>query len=309
MSHAVVGLSIQNSLALHEGTDVGIRWKNVIGQKELYLYPNSAGPVIKTGATIPLSHDVSDASINDFLNSFGPFLSAVNPQEANEFVENVSGALQGDTVEIDQLLSNGATVSQTIGNLDTQVGVIIDSLNQVLGAIASRSGDVSSLVNNIQTVAASLSSKNAVLDDVVTNLGQVAGDLGNLIGSNRSNLDTTINDLESVSTLIEAHQSELAATLSTLGSGLAPYIEISSYGQWFNIQGVYLCLANQQACNYVNPAQAPSGSGPLGGSPLPSPLDREAAAARASHDLPVPGVTSLRSLLNGMAGLAAGGTP
>ncbi|MGH8982039.1 MAG: MCE family protein [Acidimicrobiales bacterium] len=268
--HALVGLSVDNDVAVHSATDVGLRWKNVIGQKDVYLYPSRRGRVLATGATIPLSHDVTDASVNAFLNSLGPLLQAINPREANAFVENVSGAIDGDTAEIDQLIDGGAKISATVGALDTQVGNVIGSLDQVLTAIAKRSGDVGSLVANLQRVAASLASHDDLLDEVVTNLSTVAGDMAHLIGQNRSTLTSTIDDLNTATATIVAHQAQLAKSLSTLGSGLAPYVEISSYGQWFQVQTVYNCLANQTACTFDKSTSPPTGSGPGGGPPLPS---------------------------------------
>lgn len=269
--HALVGLSIDNQVRLRKGTDVGLRWKNVIGQKDVYLYPSQRGPRLRPGQTIPLGHDVTDASVNAFLNSLGPLLQAINPREANAFVVNVSGALNGDTAEIDQLLNNGAKISSTVGALDAQVGHVIGSLDQVLTAIAQRSGDVGTLVANLDTVARSLASRNDLLDTLVGNLSTVAGDMATLIGQNRSTLSATIADLNTAVTTIDAHQAQLARTLTTLGSGLAPYVEISSYGQWFQVQTVYNCLANQAGCSYDAPTTPPAGSGPGGGPPLGTP--------------------------------------
>ena len=167
-------MSIDNTVTLRRSTDVGMRWHNVIGQKEIELYPGTSGPILGPGSTIPLTHDVTDASIDAFLNSLGPVLSSINPTEANEFVENVSGALEGDTAQINQLINSGAAVSSTVQALDTQVGQIIGNLDQVLTALASRSGDIDSLVTNLQTVSSALASKNTLLDDVVGNLSQVA---------------------------------------------------------------------------------------------------------------------------------------
>jgi phospholipid/cholesterol/gamma-HCH transport system substrate-binding protein len=272
--HALVGMNIDNSVKLHSATDVGMRWHNVIGQKEIALYPAGLGRLLGDNATIPLNHDVTDASINSFLNSVGPLLSAINPSEANQFVENVSGALQGDTAQIDQLINSGATVSNTVGALDSQVNAIIGNLNQVLGAIASRSGDVGTLVTNLQTVSSSLAAKNTLLDSVVGNLSQVAGDLATLVGANRQTLNNTISNLQVVAADIQAHQSELATGLATLGQGLAPYIQISQWGQWFAVQTVYTCLAGQTVCPYYQPATPPAGSGPFGAPPLPGPLSK-----------------------------------
>lgn len=312
--HALVALSLDNQVALRQGTDVGLRWRNVIGQKDVYLYPSKHGAVLPPGATVPLSHDVSDASVNAFLNSIGPLLSSINTTQANEFVRNVSGALEGDTAQIDQLINSGAAISETVGSLDTQVGQVIDNLDRVLTALASRQGDIGSLVSNLQTVAQSLSSRNDLLDAVVGNLSQVAGDLANLIGTNRSTLDGTINDLTTVSADIVAHQQQLSQSLATLGSGLAPYVAISSYGQWFQVKTVYTCLANQTACSYYEPTSPPSGAGPGGGAPLggPSPAaptgSPQGAAPGSPGSTGTGGPSNLGAVLGSVAG-GAGGAP
>jgi phospholipid/cholesterol/gamma-HCH transport system substrate-binding protein len=300
--HALIGMSINNTVTVHRSTDIGMRWHNVIGQKEIELYPDRAGPPLAAGATIPLSHDVTDASIDAFLNSAGPLLSAINPREANAFVENVSGALEGDTAQINQLIDSGAVVSTTVGQLDSQVGQVIGNLNQVLTAIASRSGDIDSLVDNLQTVSASLASKNTLLDSVVGNLSQVAVDLANLVGSNHATITSTIDNLQAVAADIQSHQQELASGLSSLGAGLAPYIQISQWGQWFAVQTIYTCLANQTVCPYYQPGNPPPGSGPLGAPPLPS---VKASTAKPSTSSAPLAASSLGADLRAVAGQGA----
>jgi phospholipid/cholesterol/gamma-HCH transport system substrate-binding protein len=270
--HALVAMSVNNTVTLHRSTDVGMRWHNVIGQKEIELYPGRGGPVLAPGSTIPLTHDVSDASIDAFLNSLGPLLSSINPTEANAFVENVSGALEGDTAEINQLLNSGAAVSSTVESLDTQVGQVIGNLDQVLTALASRSGDIDSLVTNLQTVSSALALKNSLLDDVVGNLSQVATDLASLIGNNHNTITSTIDNLQAVAADVQNNKTNLANSLSTLGAGLAPYIQVSQWGQWFAVETIYTCLAGQTVCPYYQPSNPPAGSGPFGSPPLPAPL-------------------------------------
>jgi len=265
-AHALVGMSLNSPVVLRSASDVGLRWRNVIGQKDVYLYPSAHGTRLDSGATIPLGHDVSDASVDALLNSLGPFLQSINPQEGNQFVRSVSGAIEGDTAEINQLLNSGATVAKTVGDLNTQVGSVIVNLDQVMSAIASRSGDLGSLVSNLDTVSQSLASHNSLLDDVVGNLSQVSGDLASLLGANQANLSQTIGSLNTVLSTLNQNQQSLSEGLSGLGEGLAPYTEISAWGQWFQIQTIYTCLANETACTYYQPTNAPPGSG-LGGSP------------------------------------------
>ena len=46
--HAVIAMSINNTVTLRQSTDVGMRWHNVIGQKEIELYPGKTGPILAT---------------------------------------------------------------------------------------------------------------------------------------------------------------------------------------------------------------------------------------------------------------------
>jgi phospholipid/cholesterol/gamma-HCH transport system substrate-binding protein len=280
--HALISLSINNTVSLSRSTDVGMRWHNVIGQKEIELFPGHGGPMLSPGSTIPLNHDVTDASIDTFLNSLGPLLSSINPKEANAFVENVSGALEGDTAQINQLINSGAAVSSTVQSLDSQVGQIIGNLNQVLTALASRSGDIDSLVTNLQTVSSALASKNSLLDDVVGNLSLVATDLAGLIGNNHSTITSTIDNLQTVAADVQNNQQNLANSLSTLGAGLAPYIQISQWGQWFAVETIYTCLASQSVCPYYQPGNPPAGSGPLGSPPPSNPLSGATSPAASN---------------------------
>jgi phospholipid/cholesterol/gamma-HCH transport system substrate-binding protein len=301
--YAVITMSVNNTVTLHQSTDVGMRWQNVIGQKEIELFPGKSGPILPPGSTIPLTHDVTDASIDTFLNSLGPLLASINTKQANEFVENVSGALEGDTAQINQLINSGATVSSTVEALDGQVGQIIGNLNQVLTALASRSGDIDSLVTNLQTVSSALASKNALLDDVVGNLSQVATDLASLIGNNHNTITSTIDNLQAVAADVQNNQQNLASSLSSLGAGLAPYIQISQWGQWFAVETVYTCLAGQSVCPYYQPSNPPAGSGPFGSPPLPSPL-----SGVTTPGLPSSGTSSSSSSASSSSAASGGGS-
>jgi len=256
---------------LRTSTQTGLRAQNVLGQEFLYLYPGTAGGTLRPGGVLPLENSLTTAGVGALLNALGPFLSAINPKEANTLVESVNAALQGNELQVDSLIDNAATVSSTVGSLDTQVGSVIDDLDQVLTALAKRSGDVGTLLDNLQTVSQSLASRNSVLDSVVTNLSKVTGELADLTQANQGNLATTIGDLDSVTNAVQQNEQQLASGLSTLGEGLAPYTEVSSYGQFFQIQTVYLCLAGETTCTYNEPGATPAGSLP-GGLVPPDPL-------------------------------------
>lgn len=294
-AHALVSFTVDSDVRLPSDTEVGIQWANVLGQDYLYLYPGHSSVKLQPGATIPLTANVSGPNINALLGSLGPLLGALNPAEANQVVTAFADALSGDEGQIDQLIDNAATVSSTVGSVDTQVGQVVDNLNDVFSALAERSNDLGAVIDNLDTLTQSLASRNSLLDETVTNLGQVAQEVGALEDNSNTSLSSAINDLEAVSADIESNDSALSQGLNTLGSGLAPYVDISDYGQWFQVQLIYTCLADETVCSYYQPTNAPSGAGALGsppssGVPTPangsSPLNALAGASAVSASQP-----------------------
>ncbi len=312
--HALVHFSVDNRYHLSTATRVGLQWHNVLGQQYLYLYPSRGGRRLPPGGTLPMSQEVSTANVGQLLNALGPLLSAIHPQQANQVVVAFAQALQGNTSQVDALINNAARVSHTIGSVDTQVGQVIGSLNQVFSALASRSSSLGQAVGNLQTLAATLAQHNTLLDQTVANLGQVSGELATLEGSTHNNLTSAINDLQAVASTIQAHETQLSQGLSTLGAGLAPYTEMSSYGQWFQVQAVYSCLAGETSCSYYQPTNAPSGTGFGGSAPPGSSPPGPAGSSSPLGGLGVPssgasapsGVNAVAGILDMVAGTGGG---
>ena len=300
--HALVRFEVDQPLSLTRSTDVGMQWHDVLGAQDLYLYPGAKGTRLRQGATIPLSHDVTDASVAKFLNDLGPFLTAINPQQANAFVEGLSGAIAGDDTQIDQLIGSTATVSSTLGSLNGQIGSLVDNLATVISALASKNGDIDTVVSNLSTIAQSLASRNGVLEGVVTNLSTASQEFGGLVGSNQHDLSDAITNLNAILGEVSSEQANLAKGISTLGSGLAPYIEISSYGQWFQIQTVYACMGGESECNYYMPNNAPNGTPPVITGPGLPQVPSAPAPPGSSSNAPSSGNGSIPGRLQAVAG-------
>jgi len=306
---ALVTFSLNRSVRLPVGTKVGLQWQNVIGNQYLYLYPSSATTMLRPGATIGLADDVAGPNIGALLNTLQPVLAALHPQQGNEVVEALAQALTGNETQVNDLIDSAAAVSHTVGSLGTQVGQVIDQLDQVFEALAQRSSDVGTLVDNLQTIGQSLASNNSLLDQTVSNFATAAQEIAGLVANTKGNLSSAIGNLDAVSGTIQANDGALSLGLSTIGSGLAPYTEVSSYGQWFAIRGIYTCLAGQQVCTYYDSGNPPAGSGLGGGPPIPglpnlpsAPTGGSAATAAVAPS----GKGALASLFGLPTGSAAG---
>jgi phospholipid/cholesterol/gamma-HCH transport system substrate-binding protein len=309
--HAVVTFSVDKSVPLRSSSQVGLRYRNVLGEKYLYVYPGSSGPVMSSGSTIPLNQAVSDADIDAFLNALGPFVRAINPQEGNLFVQAMVSALEGNQDQVTQLLGNTATVSDTLGNLNQQVGSVINNFNTVLTALAQRSGDLDALVNNLNALSQSLVARNSDLDTAVVEFSQLAGQFKNLLSTNRGSIDQAVNNLQGIADVLSQHHADLEKDFTTLPAGLQGYSNIASYGQWFAVRVIYGCLANEGGpgtpsnCGYENPTTTnpsqPNSGNPL--SPGPSGSGGAPAAPTGSTSAGGPSVSSITGFAaNGRSG-------
>ncbi len=250
---AVVTFSVDSDGVLRDSTQVGVRWRNVLGQKYLYLYPGEAGDALESGERLPLDQSVDSADVGEFLNAVGPVLQAIDPADANAFVQALNEGLQGNEAQVRRLLGDAATVSDTFGGLDTEVGSIVTNLDAVVGALADRDQAVDATLRNLTSLSDDLAARNESLQSVVTDFAALSQDLNTLLETRRGDLDVTIDNLETILAVLDENRSGLEDTLATLPEGVAPYHLISAYGQWFQVRATIACLANQTTCAKEDP--------------------------------------------------------
>jgi phospholipid/cholesterol/gamma-HCH transport system substrate-binding protein len=258
--HAIVSFEVEEGTELLDSTQAGIRWRNVLGQKYLYLYPGDEGEQLESGDRLPIEQSVPSADVGDFLNAVGPILQALDPQDANAFVQAVSEGVSGNEAQIRRLIDDSASLAQVLGGLDGQVGSIITNMDQVTNAVAQRDDAVDELLVNLSSLAGDLAARNGSLNTLVTDFADVQDRLARLLQENRGDLDGAIDDLRVIAGALSRHQGDLESALSGLPEGVGPYHLISSTGQWFGVRATVSCLANQADCSFENPTHA--GFGP-----------------------------------------------
>ena len=246
---AMVSFQVKPSLRLLSSTEVGVRWRNVLGQKYLYLYPGTTGSRLAHGATLPESQSVHGADVGEFLDAVAPILEAIDPTKANAFVQSLNDALDGNEQKVRGLIDDSAVISQSLGSSDQQVGDLIGNLNTVVGGLADRNDQLNSTITRFRLLAGSLATNNTDLELLVERFAAVQTRLDKLVTDNRGNLTGTIDDLATLAQVIGQHRDDLNAALATLPQGLRFYDDVSSYGQWFQIRVTISCLANQANCS------------------------------------------------------------
>ena len=89
-------------------------------------------------ATIPTDRTFPALDLTVLFNGFKPLFAALTPADINKLSFEIVKIFQGEGDNIEGLLGNTASITQTLASRDKVIGELIDNLNDVLGTVASR---------------------------------------------------------------------------------------------------------------------------------------------------------------------------
>jgi phospholipid/cholesterol/gamma-HCH transport system substrate-binding protein len=234
---AVVSFNVNQDVHLTTSSLVGIRWRNVLGQRFLYVYPGTGGgTALEDGDRIPVTQTETAGDIGEFLNSIGPILRAIDPDKANAFLEAVNTALAGNEANVRQLITDGATLATQLADMDDEIKSLLETSDVVLSTYAEQDDSLGAIIDNFDVVGAHLHEMTADINSLLVNFSDVQDQLNRLLKDNRENIDVSLRDLKVVVRTLERNKKNLETTLCTLPLGLAGYFQTTSWGEWFNVR-------------------------------------------------------------------------
>jgi phospholipid/cholesterol/gamma-HCH transport system substrate-binding protein len=245
---AKVEFSVKDSVKVPSDSEAAIRWRDLIGQRYLYIYPGTASTVLRDGDTVRKTRSVVD--VGELFNRLGPIVQAVNPNDVNTFLDAIVQALDGNTDKIRQSIDNLAVVAQSLGARDQQIGRLIDNVNKVAGAINDRDAQIRTVLDNLVLISQTFSQNTDVLNTAVTELGDYSDNFGSLLANNSTQIDHIVANLNAIVNEVKVKLPVLDSTLAGLDEAAKSLYNSSRYGDWLN---------NNIYCGAVfNPAQVKS---------------------------------------------------
>lgn len=244
---AIVSFNLDQDVHLSKDSRIGIRWRNVLGQRFVYVYPGTGPGEWEEGDVIPASHTRDVADIGEFLNRAGPVLKAIDPEEANQFLDAINTALQDNEGSVRQLIDSGASLATDLRERDKEISSLIINADKILAAFASQDESIASILDNLNGASVELASRTKDINALVTNFADVQGQLDDLLSQNRRNIDATIGSASAVLGVLTQNRKNLSETLATLPQGLAGYFQTSSWGEYFNVRIVEFRLQDSNS--------------------------------------------------------------
>ena len=303
---AHVTFQVQNRYKVPKDSTASIRWRNLIGQRYLYLDPSAAraAETLKNGDTVAKTASVID--LGELFNRLGPIIASVDEAKVNDFLDTVTQALSGNEDKIGQAIDDLAVLAKALGQRDQTIGRLVENLNTVAGTIANRDQQIRIMLDNLVLISQTFSENTQTIDTALQEFARFSTNLSTVLDGNRSELDNLINNLDLILTdTVAPKLSTLSSALSNLDVAAKSIFESADLGEWLN-QSIF-CLSVTPPSPGLGCAGIPyipglplSATSPTGaGGAAPPPAQPNIGAQAGSQQA---GVDALLNILKGVVG-------
>jgi phospholipid/cholesterol/gamma-HCH transport system substrate-binding protein len=234
---AVARFRMRDDIDLGEDTTVGIRWRGLQGLRFLYVYPQGDGQ-LEEGHRFSSERTFAPASIAVALERITPIMRSLEPEVQNTFLRAMEEALVGRETEIQQLIAEAGSLTQTLADRDTQIGRLLENAATVTGALAQRDDEIRSMLASFANSAELIASRNDQLEALIVQLSDNQSELRRMLDANEADVRGILAELEQITTILSDNRENLEDVLKYSGEGIVFYHRISRWGQFFNVRFV-----------------------------------------------------------------------
>ncbi len=235
---AKVTFRVKDGLKLPTDTEATVRWRNLLGQRYLYLYPGTSSTALRPGGTIKTTTSVVD--LGELLNRLGPIVAAIEPAKVNEFLDTIVGALNGNEAKIGQSIDNLAKLAKTLGERDQAIGRLIENIDTVAAAVGDRDREIREVLDNLVLITKTFNDNVDVLDRAVVEIANYNGHLAAILRNNRTQIDSILTNLTTVVATVGEKLPTVEHIVAGLDDAALRLANVSQYGEWLD-QSI-LCL-------------------------------------------------------------------
>lgn len=237
---ALVHFQVRNDYrdVLPIDTTASIRWRNLIGQRFLYLVPGDGSTMLQPGDEICRELGCDNDSVADLgalFNRLGPIVGAIDEGQVNDFLETFTQALDGNADRLGQTLADLGTLTEGLAGRDEAISSLLEDLNTVAGTVAARDQQIRTLLDNLVVLAQTFSDNTDVVDQSLTEFASFSTDLSSLIDANRDEIDGIIANLDLVvGEEVRPRLEQIRTTLDGLDETARAIFNVGRNGEWLN---------------------------------------------------------------------------
>ncbi|RYG18637.1 MCE family protein, partial [bacterium] len=237
--HARVEFDVADSSTVTNSSHAMIRYRNLVGQRYISLSEGVGDSTrLKEDGLIPRDRTEPALDLTELFNGFKPLFKALSPEDINKLTSEIIAVFDGQSGNLQGLLSNTASITNTLAERDQVIGDLIENLNSVLVTIGDRDEELTALVKQLRTFMAGLAKDRDALLGPLDDISNLAVETADLSKGIRPSFVEDVKQLRRVSKNLKEGRAEIDRALQILPIKLTKIGRTAIYGSYFNF---YLC--------------------------------------------------------------------
>nr|WP_245849057.1 MCE family protein [Mycobacterium palustre] len=234
-----VEFSADDSVVLTEGSRAVVRYDDLFGGRFLALEEGAGGvKKLDPGATIPLSRTQPALDLDALVGGLRPLFRSLNPDQVNSISAELIQALQGQGATLGSVLTQAASVTNTLADRDQMFGQLITNLNTVLGSLGDQSDQVGKAVDSLSTLMKTLEARKKDVTAGIRGADRTFAVGAEILKRARLPLKKVVDQTDRVAGTVMADKDFVDNLINTLPDDYRVIGREGLYGDFFTF---YLC--------------------------------------------------------------------
>jgi phospholipid/cholesterol/gamma-HCH transport system substrate-binding protein len=235
---AVVQMEVDKGVTIPEDSTAAVRWRNVMGQRVIYLEPGRSPTKLRDGARVRHTRSVVD--LGEIVNSLGPLTRSLDPNQLNKILFAFTQALDGNEQNINLLVNNFDVLLATFSNRRKTIEQMVDDYSTVSDAVAVRDKQIAASVDNVKELVQVFAGNHRLLENAVVEVAGVTTNLNQVLGGNDAQLARIIDNLGEFSETFRLNVDQLEKMVQQLPLTLRSLFAAANGGHYLRTNA--LCL-------------------------------------------------------------------
>lgn len=234
-----VEFSADDSVMLTDGSRAVVRYDDLFGGRFMAL-EEGAGSIkrLSPGDTIPISRTQPALDLDALIGGLRPLFRSLNPDQINALSGQLIEALQGQGPTVGSVLTQAASVTNTLADRDQLFGQLITNLNTVLGSLGDQSGQVGKAVDSLSTLVSTLQARKDDVANGIRGTERLFAVGAEVLRRSRSPFKKVVDESDRVAGTVMADKDFVDNLINTLPDAYAIINRHGIYGDYFSF---YLC--------------------------------------------------------------------
>jgi phospholipid/cholesterol/gamma-HCH transport system substrate-binding protein len=219
----------------HIGTEsrLMIRTDTLLGKKVLEIEARG-NQALKPNGMLPLGQSTTPYQIYDAFLDVTKAATGWDIETVKKSLHVLSETIDQTYPQLSPALDGVAKFSDTIGKRDEEIKHLLAQANQVASILGDRSQQVDRLLVNAKTLLAAFNDRGRAIDALLGNVAAFSTQVAGLINDN-PNLNHVLEQLRTVSDVLEARKTDVANGLLMVGGFLPSLNESIGSGPFFKV--------------------------------------------------------------------------